>query len=55
MLTPTPSPNLLPPPGPTGLGPLFFLLILLAAGAFLWWRVRVELRRKPREDEDDVA
>ena len=56
MVTPTSSPSLLPAPGPTGPGPLIFLALLLAGSAALWWRVRKEqLRRRPREEDDDVA
>jgi len=34
---------------------LIFLILVLVTSAFLWWRVRVELRRRPHEEEDDVA
>ena len=51
----TPSPDSLPPPGPTGPGPVIFLILLLVVSSLLWWRVRVQLRRTPREEEGDVA
>jgi hypothetical protein len=55
VVTPTPSPSVLLPPGPTGPGPSIFLILLVAGSAYLWWRVRKELRRVPQGEEDDVA